>query len=172
MLSQKIRLVSKMKYTIIYFASILCLPTATVQAAPDTPVQKTLSPRTADVRVKETLTVEKKISLLLHTSKTFEQLASQPLPEGLQKDKIKEAQRYERWLRKTSKELKQLADQWQADVGMTNTLKQMQEMQKSFNLQYLMLQNKISHENRQFTMISNIMKNKHDTAKNAINNLR
>ena len=49
---------------------------------------------------------------------------------------------------------------------------QMQEMQMSFNLQYLLLQNKISHENRQFTLISNIMKNRHDTAKNAINNIR
>jgi hypothetical protein len=51
-------------------------------------------------------------------------------------------------------------------------IKQMQEMQMSFNLQYLMLQNKISHENRQFSMVSNIMKNKHDTAKNSINNIR
>ncbi|MGD2157713.1 MAG: hypothetical protein PVG32_12645 [Anaerolineales bacterium] len=50
--------------------------------------------------------------------------------------------------------------------------KMIQEMQMSFNLQYLMLQNKISHENRQFTMVSNIMKNKHDTAKNSINNIR
>jgi arginine decarboxylase-like protein len=50
--------------------------------------------------------------------------------------------------------------------------RQMQEMSMSFNLQYLMLQNKISHENRQFTMVSNIMKNKHDTAKNSINNIR
>jgi hypothetical protein len=49
---------------------------------------------------------------------------------------------------------------------------EMQEMQMSFNLQYLMLQNKVSQENRQFTMVSNIMKNKHDTAKNAINNIR
>lgn len=47
-----------------------------------------------------------------------------------------------------------------------------QEFQMSFNLQYLNLQTKIQHENRQFTMISNIMKNKHDTAKNAINNIR
>lgn len=46
------------------------------------------------------------------------------------------------------------------------------EMQMSFNLQYLMLMNKISHENRQFSMVSNIMKNKHDTAKNSINNIR
>jgi chromosome segregation ATPase len=50
--------------------------------------------------------------------------------------------------------------------------KDMQEMQMSFNLQYLMLQNKISQENRQFSMVSNIMKNKHDTAKNSINNIR
>jgi hypothetical protein len=49
---------------------------------------------------------------------------------------------------------------------------EMQEMQMSFNLQYLMLQNKISQENRQFSMLSNIMKNKHDTAKNSINNIR
>ena len=48
----------------------------------------------------------------------------------------------------------------------------MQEMQMGFNSQFLMLQNKISHENRQFSMISNIMKNKHDTAKNSINNIR
>jgi len=49
---------------------------------------------------------------------------------------------------------------------------EMQEMQMSFNLQYLMLQNKISEENRQFSMVSNIMKNKHETAKNSINNIR
>jgi hypothetical protein len=49
---------------------------------------------------------------------------------------------------------------------------EMQEMQQSFNLQYLTLQNQISHENRQFSMVSNIMKNKHDTAKNSINNIR
>ncbi len=42
----------------------------------------------------------------------------------------------------------------------------------SFNLQYLMLQDKISQENKQFSMLSNIMKNKHDTAKNSINNIR
>jgi pyridoxal biosynthesis lyase PdxS len=50
--------------------------------------------------------------------------------------------------------------------------REMREMQMSFNLQYLMLQNKISQENRQFSMVSNIMKNKHDTAKNSINNIR
>ena len=50
--------------------------------------------------------------------------------------------------------------------------RQMQEMNQSFNLQYLNLQQNMQQENRQFTMMSNIMKTKHDTAKSAINNIR
>ena len=50
--------------------------------------------------------------------------------------------------------------------------KQMQEMNMSFNMQYLQLQQKMQSDNRQFTLMSNIMKTKHDTAKNAINNVR
>lgn len=50
--------------------------------------------------------------------------------------------------------------------------KQMQEMNQTFNLQYLQLQQQMQHQNRQFTLVSNIMKTKHDTAKAAINNVR
>ncbi|MEL6544240.1 MAG: hypothetical protein AAFQ82_06415 [Myxococcota bacterium] len=50
--------------------------------------------------------------------------------------------------------------------------RQMQELNQSFNLQYLSLQQNMQSENRQFTTLSNIMKTKHDTAKNAINNVR
>jgi len=50
--------------------------------------------------------------------------------------------------------------------------KQMQEMQMSFNLQYLNLQNKMQGENRQYSTISNVLKTKHDTTKNSINNIR
>jgi len=50
--------------------------------------------------------------------------------------------------------------------------KQMREMQMSFNLQYLQLQSQLQNENRSYTAISNIMKTKHDTAKNSINNVR
>jgi hypothetical protein len=49
---------------------------------------------------------------------------------------------------------------------------EMQEMSQSFNLQYLGLQQNMQDENRRFTLVSNIMKTKHDTAKNAINNIR
>lgn len=58
------------------------------------------------------------------------------------------------------------------DPPLLMSIKQLQEMSQSFNTQYLMLQEKISHENRQYSMLSNIMKSKHDTAKNSINNIR
>lgn len=46
------------------------------------------------------------------------------------------------------------------------------EFQASFNLQYLELQQRIQQDTRQFNLISNIMKTKHDAAKNALNNVR
>jgi hypothetical protein len=49
---------------------------------------------------------------------------------------------------------------------------EMEELQISYNLQYLQLQNQMQNENRQFTMVSNIMKTKHDTVKNSISNIR
>jgi hypothetical protein len=48
----------------------------------------------------------------------------------------------------------------------------MQEMNMSFNMQYLMLQQKMQDESRRFTLLSNIMKTKHDTAKNSVGNIR
>jgi len=48
----------------------------------------------------------------------------------------------------------------------------MQEAQMSFNMQYLQLQNSMQNDNRQFSMVSNIMKTKHGTVKNTIGNIR
>lgn len=48
----------------------------------------------------------------------------------------------------------------------------LKKMNTSFNLQYLSLQSQMQERNRRFTLISNIMKTKHDTAKNAIQNIR
>ena len=55
---------------------------------------------------------------------------------------------------------------------MLQATKQMQEMNMSFNLQYLSLQQQMQTEKRKFTALSNIMKTRHDTAKNAISNIR
>ena len=48
----------------------------------------------------------------------------------------------------------------------------MMEMNQVFNLQYLMLQQKMQTENRQYSALSNVMKAKHDAAKNALSNLK
>lgn len=47
----------------------------------------------------------------------------------------------------------------------------MQEQQMSFNMQYLQLQNSMQNDNRQFTLVSNILQTKHDTVKNTISNI-
>lgn len=57
-------------------------------------------------------------------------------------------------------------------TSMLDQTRQMQEMNQKFNLQYLTLQQHMQSENRQFTTLSNVMKTKHDTAKNAISNVR
>lgn len=62
--------------------------------------------------------------------------------------------------------------QGSATQSLMDQTKQMQEMQMSFNLQYLNLQNKMQGENRQYSTISNVLKTKHDTTKNSINNIR
>ncbi len=67
------------------------------------------------------------------------------------------------------------AEQLEAVAGGADLLaatEEMQEMNQSFSLQYLQLQQDMQAENRQFTLVSNIMKVKHDTAKSAINNVR
>ena len=51
-------------------------------------------------------------------------------------------------------------------------VREMAEMSQGFNMQYLQLQQAMQDENRRFTLVSNIMKTKHDTAKSAINNIR
>lgn len=59
-----------------------------------------------------------------------------------------------------------------AQAQLIAATRQMAETQMSFNLQYLQLQNQMQNENRQFTMVSNVMKTKHDTVKNSISNIR
>ena len=66
----------------------------------------------------------------------------------------------------------ELVAQRDAAAKNATATKQMQETQMSFNMQYLQLQTQMQNENRSYTAISNIMKTKHDTVKNSINNVR
>ncbi len=58
------------------------------------------------------------------------------------------------------------------DPGVVAAQKQLMEMNQSFNMQYLGLQQQMQDESRRFSLLSNIMKTKHETAKNSIGNLR
>jgi hypothetical protein len=84
---------------------------------------------------------------------------------------------YSRLARKTEEVSRLAADAEKSRTGgkmngLFRAIGELSEMRMSFNLRYLMLQNLISEENRQFSLVSNIMKNKHDTARNSINNIR
>jgi hypothetical protein len=65
-----------------------------------------------------------------------------------------------------------LASDSKESPPLLTAIKNLQEMNQSFNLQYLSLQQQMQDENRRFSLLSNIMKTKHDNAKNSINNLR
>lgn len=64
------------------------------------------------------------------------------------------------------------AEKSRSQERLFKAIQEMQKMQESFNVQFLALQNGMQKEHRQYTMVSNIMKTKHDTAKAAINNIR
>lgn len=114
--------------------------------------------------------IRRKIQALRDTSSRLSSLAKQriPLPDSTHLDQVK---RYDEWLNKKASELSSYANKFEREMSSISP-NEVASFEKAFNLQYLQIQQKIQHENRQFTMISNIMKNKHDTAKNAINNIR
>ena len=51
-------------------------------------------------------------------------------------------------------------------------MERLQKEMADMNMFYLELQQRIQAESRKFTTISNVLKARHDTAKNAINNIR
>jgi hypothetical protein len=90
-------------------------------------------------------------------------IASRPSRFDLAKE-----QHYNDWFLTSAARLDALA----AKGDLLTGAEQMPETQMSFNLQYLQLQSQMQNDNRQYTTVSNIMKTKHDTVKNSINNIR
>ncbi len=66
----------------------------------------------------------------------------------------------------------QLSGQSATTSDLLSATKALQEANWQFSLEYLNLQEKVQNENRYFSTVSNIMRTRHDSAKNAINNLR
>jgi hypothetical protein len=58
-----------------------------------------------------------------------------------------------------------------SETDLLSATRALQQQSQSFNLEYLQLQEGLQRENREFTTLSNIMKVKHDSAKNSIQNI-
>jgi hypothetical protein len=58
-----------------------------------------------------------------------------------------------------------------AEGDVLEATRTLQREARSFNLQYLQLQENVQRESREFTALSNVMKVKHDSAKSAIGNI-
>jgi methyl-accepting chemotaxis protein len=74
--------------------------------------------------------------------------------------------------RKISEVGKMAGERGRSREQLLQAIKQLEGMNQSFNMQYLGLQQKMQDESRRFTLLSNIMKTKHDSAKNSISNVR
>jgi hypothetical protein len=59
-----------------------------------------------------------------------------------------------------------------APSGEAGSVEQTLAQSQEFNLYYLQLQEQLSAENRSYTAMSNVLKARHDTVKNAIGNIR
>jgi hypothetical protein len=117
----------------------------------------------------------------------FLKIAREGVPPGLPRSETPDAKRWLAWLESSAGKLETLAALGERSVGgatgraggggasqdqLLAATQQMQDMQMSFNLQYLQLQSQMQAENRAYTAVSNIMKTKHDTVKNSISNIR
>jgi hypothetical protein len=114
----------------------------------------------------------KRIDNLRKASSIFKKVAMEPVPDSLNQEEKAEVEKYNKWLLDKSEEMTTMADKGEKELNNISGSEDMQDFHEKFEIKYLQLQNKMQHENRQFTMLSNIMKNKHDTAKNSINNIR
>lgn len=59
-----------------------------------------------------------------------------------------------------------------SEGDLLDTTRTLQQEARTFNLQYLQLQEHMQRESREFTAVSNVMKVKHDSAKSAIGNIQ
>jgi hypothetical protein len=139
----------------------------------------------ANAPAEEAIDADARIAQIRESSRTLALLAAEPLPAFESADERQAAEAWRTFVWRAANDLDALATEWESarltdrsgttaagDPQQLNATRQMQEMNASFNLQYLSLQQKLQDESRRFRLLSNIMKTKHDTAKNAINTSR
>ncbi len=98
-------------------------------------------------------------------------LAVQPMPKGLKGEEAKLYAELTELIRGVVSGCADLIKTFDAAIKDGRQSK-LDAAQATFNMQYLQLQQEMQDENRKFTTLSNIMKTRHDTAKNAISNVK
>jgi hypothetical protein len=137
------------------------------------PANRRLTGQSANVRL-----LAQRVARLRHARDALRREAALPLPRNLSPADRSEAKRYNEWLKTAAKRLDALARRGQTLIraqGKASSPAQqrhMGEMNQSFSMQYIQLQQKIQSESREYNLMSNIMKSRHEAAKNAINNIR
>ena len=160
----------------IFILLFICVPVIGIAQQYKTIPQKSVQINTSVLSATETQFAREKIMRLRAASLDLLILSEEAIPNSLNTQQLREAQNYSRWLKSSSTNLDTLADRWELElitaIKGKYTRRKMQELNYSFNIKYLGLQQKMQSDNRQFTSLSNIMKTKHDAAKAAINNVR
>ena len=105
-----------------------------------------------------------RVAHLKSQSRAFTAAARQKPGTALSAEDRALVDRYDSWLKAQSRKALDLAERG----GAATT----PQIQMSFNQQYLELQTQLQKENRSYDAVSTVMKTKHDTAKNAISNVR
>jgi hypothetical protein len=142
-----------------------------------------MSPNVSPARKKagDIKLAQRKMAALHKASAEVRSLAAEPVPAELGSEYAAILAQYNKKLLKIGKEMEQLARKWEIKLkpflrssagDLLKAQQQLQEMNQSFNMQYLQIQQQMQDESRRFTLMSTIMKTKHDTAKNSISNIR
>jgi len=69
-------------------------------------------------------------------------------------------------------ETARIVDQASLSTALKKELVLLKTALRAFSVQYLKLQTQMQNENRAYTLISNVLKSKHDTVKNTIGNIK
>jgi hypothetical protein len=123
-----------------------------------------------------------RVASLKALSRQLRELAAKRPDSHLSAADVQQITRLDQWLRTTADRADAVAQlgakaapqqsQGSSSSDLMQATQQMQEEQMSFNLQYLMLQENMQNDSRQYTAVSNIAKTKQDTLKGIVANMK
>jgi hypothetical protein len=127
----------------------------------------------ADEDAAKTTKLEQRLALLGSANTTFAKLAGEQAPKDASaKDKQAWADQTA-WLESGIRRFEALVAVGNAALAQAKAKsKSFPEQYQLFTAQYIALQQELQKETQQLTAVSNVLKTRHDTAKNTISNLR